>query len=69
MYPNPTKNTFKIDLKDTLEFKKVSIYNNLGQFIKSSTKLTINTSDLNSGIYFIEIETNLGKASKKLIIK
>ena len=69
IYPNPVKNNFTIDLQDNLEFNRASIYNSLGQIIKSSKELTINTSNLNTGIYFIEIETNKGKTTKKLIVE
>jgi len=69
IYPNPTKNSFTIDLKDNLEYKKVNIYNSLGQFIKSNKELTINTTNLSTGIYFVQIETNQGKATKKLVIE
>jgi len=69
LYPNPTKYSFTIDIEDNLEVEKVSIYNNLGQFIKSTKELTINTTNLNTGIYFVEIETTNGKATKKLIVE
>ncbi|MEQ3690833.1 MAG: T9SS type A sorting domain-containing protein [Flavobacterium sp.] len=36
--------------------------------VSSSTSLTsINVSDLNSGIYFVNIETDEGKSTKKII--
>jgi len=69
IYPNPTKTKFTIQLKNTTELKKVTIYNNLGQHVLTSKKLVINTSKLVSGLYFLEIETNKGKGSKKLIIE
>lgn len=67
--PNPAKNLVSIQLNENLILKNISIYNSLGQFIKSTKKLNINTSDLTSGFYYIEIETNKGKSSKKLIIE
>lgn len=69
IYPNPANNLFTIQLKDNLEVQKISIYNSLGQFIKSSKELSINTSNLSKGVYFLEVVTNFGKASKKLIIE
>ena len=68
IFPNPVQNSFTIQLKENIQLKKVRIYNNLGQLITSSKKLTINTSTFSSGIYFVEIETNKGKATKKLVI-
>ena len=69
IYPNPAKDQFTIELNTSLELQKVNIYSNLGQFIQSSQEHTIVTSNLASGIYYIEVITNKGKATKKLILK
>jgi len=69
IYPNPTKNFINIELNQGIEQKNINIYNALGQFVLSTNDLKINTSKLNSGVYFIEIETNKGKSAKKLIIE
>ena len=65
LYQNPVKEQFTIKLSQGLELKKVNIYNSLGQFISSTTKNSVNTINLPHGFYFIEIETNKGKATKK----
>jgi hypothetical protein len=67
--PNPAKNQFNVTLREGLQLQNINIYNNLGQFILSTTDTTFNTSRLNSGLYFVEVETNRGKATKKLIIE
>ena len=67
-YPNPASKEIKIELNNSI-LKEVSIYNNLGQFIKSSKKTAIDTSKLESGIYFLQVETNKGKSTKKLVIE
>jgi hypothetical protein len=69
LYPNPTTNQFTIELPLSQTLEKVNIYNNIGQFIKSSQKNIINTSKLSSGLYYVEIVTAQGKVAKKLIIK
>jgi hypothetical protein len=69
LFPNPTKNQFIIQFQDTLKLQKVNIYNNLGQLISTSKETTINTSHLTPGIYFIEVKTNKGISSQKLIIE
>ena len=69
LFPNPTEKHFKIILNNNFKLEKIVIYNTLGQFIKSSKKLIIDTSNLKLGIYYIQIETNKGKATKKIIIK
>ncbi len=69
LYPNPAKNQFTIELNTSLELQKVNIYSNLGQFIQSFRGQTIEVSNLASGIYYVEVITNKGKATKKLILK
>jgi len=68
LYPNPTKNEFYIKLSQGLELEKVNIYNYFGQSILSTKNVTIGTNDLASGVYYVEIETNQGKATKKIIV-
>ena len=69
LFPNPTKNQFTIQLQGNLKLQKVNIYNSLGQFISSAQKNIIKTSELSTGIYYVEIVTNQGKATKKIVIK
>ena len=68
IYPNPTKNQFTIELNPSVKLEKVFIYNTLGQLVLTSEEKTIDTSNLSSGSYIVELETNQGKDSKKLII-
>ena len=37
LYPNPTNTSFTIEFPEELQLKKVSIYNNLSQLVKTST--------------------------------
>lgn len=60
-YPNPTSDilnvSIPIELGSTISYE---IYNNLGQTVKkdqsNQNNFTINTSDLNSGIYFVKLQ-------------
>ncbi|WP_178991388.1 T9SS type A sorting domain-containing protein [Winogradskyella schleiferi] len=69
LYPNPTKKKLTIQLENNLELKNVNIFNNLGQLVLTSKETTIDSSIFSKGLYVVEIETNKGKASKKLIVK
>ncbi|NMH89352.1 T9SS type A sorting domain-containing protein [Flavivirga algicola] len=69
MAPNPASSQTTIALNKGLTLKKVSIYNNLGQFIKTTQKEIIDTSDLSTGLYYVQIVTDKGKAAKKLVIE
>jgi ELWxxDGT repeat protein len=67
LYPNPTSNSFFIE--SNIQLAKVSISNLQGKTIKTFNKNmeTYNVEDLTSGLYFINIQTEKGKITKKLI--
>lgn len=69
LYPNPASNQFTITLPDDQNLKKMNIYNKLGQFIHTSETSIVKTLYLASGLYYVEVITNKGKATKKLIVE
>ncbi|WP_299277213.1 T9SS type A sorting domain-containing protein [uncultured Psychroserpens sp.] len=69
MFPNPAKEEVTIELNDATTLNTVNIYNSLGKLIRTVNNLIIDTSKLASGLYYVEIKTNLGKATKKLVIQ
>jgi len=71
VYPNPSNGEFyiKMDRKQRVDYE---VYNVMGALVKSGTlepnsTLIINSFD--SGIYYLKIETEDGKAVKKLIVQ
>lgn len=68
LYPNPASKQFTIQLKEGLILEKVNVYNQLGEFIKEETQLIIDVSKLSKGLYLVEIITNKGKATKKVVV-
>jgi len=69
LYPNPASNQITIETQNTIEIKEITIYNSLGQRMISSLETNINTSQLVSGIYIVNIFTDQGIFSKKLIVE
>ncbi|WP_405610463.1 T9SS type A sorting domain-containing protein [Polaribacter sp. Asnod1-A03] len=69
MYPNPSKNKFNIELSSELIIKKIEVFNSIGLLVKTAQKKEITTSSFATGIYFVRITTNKGKAIEKLIIE
>ena len=69
IYPNPATDVLNIELQDDATLENVTIYNNLGQKIKTIKQNTIDVSILAKGLYFVEVTTNQGKASKKVIVE
>jgi len=69
LFPNPAKDQFTISLNKSLELDHINIYNHLAQLMSSTKETTVNTSHLSTGMYFVEVITDQGKATKKLIVK
>lgn len=73
IYPNPIENELNIEALEDFENLKINLYDFNGKLILSKTindnSLKINTSNLNSGIYLISIENELGKFNQKIIKK
>ena len=71
IYPNPFENEIAIKINDNVILSEVKIYNNIGQEVYSSSKnkKTLNLSALKSGLYLLNLKTNTGKASFKIIKK
>lgn len=67
MYPNPVEDSFIIKTNSNVEL--VVITNNLGQKVLELDDAikSINISEIPSGIYFVTIHSELGKATKRII--
>ena len=75
IFPNPAKEILNIEI-DQLNNEPIllTITNVLGEVIISNefenkTKLTLNTSHLNSGVYFVTLENSGAKSTQKIIIE
>ena len=68
LYPNPVKNTLNLALAEGVIILKTNIFNTLGQNLLSTSDATSwNISNFSKGIYLIEITTNFGVLTKKLV--
>ncbi|KQT31505.1 pectate lyase [Chryseobacterium sp. Leaf405] len=69
IYPNPVETTFSINISDPIE--QIVITNNIGEVVKNirGNNKTIDISSLQSGIYFVQIKTNKGSSTQKIIKK
>jgi len=73
LHPNPTKNIVNISFPSGVTIQYIAIYNPLGQLVKQLTASEINTSTaidvsaLRTGTYFMEINSNQGKTTKKFV--
>lgn len=69
LYPNPVTNELNIGASDSKIIEKVSVFNLIGQLVKSvdSNKRTIDMSDLSNGTYLVKVQTNEGIIDRKII--
>lgn len=69
-FPNPFNSELKLRLPDNCR-AEVKIYNEFGQLIRSFTQennlVSIATDDLSNGVYFLEVSSDLGNASIKVV--
>ena len=70
VYPNPVRNTLHINVADA-QIQQIRIFDISGKLVKETTvannTLSINIEELNSGLYQLQLITNKGVISKKLI--
>ena len=69
LFPNPTNSQVQINTSNDIDIIRVELYNVLGQQIKIATKSTIEMSYLPSGLYYLQISTDLGTVTKTIIRK
>ncbi len=71
VYPNPTNDIVNIVSLSTI--RKITVVNSLGQTVSSFDAngylYTMNTANMNSGLYFLQIDTEKGLITKKLQVK
>lgn len=74
LFPNPTSDNITISVSSTIpDFSGFSIFNNLGQRIREGyivlkdKSFTLQTSDLDPGIYQVHFKTPSGKVTKQFV--
>ncbi|WP_170179802.1 T9SS type A sorting domain-containing protein [Flavivirga rizhaonensis] len=68
---NPFENNLSLKIPNNIQVLKTKIYNNLGQTVYSSleNKSTLELYNLESGLYILNLKTNYGNTSFKIIKK
>jgi hypothetical protein len=69
LYPNPVKDVLNFQSKDNTTINSIEIYNTLGNIVLAVTNAisTVDVSRLQSGNYFVKVNTNLGVSNTKFI--
>ncbi len=72
-YPNPTKDKFVVDTNNESQIKAIVITDLNGRVVKNvnfenvASTAQVDISDLNLGVYFLTITTDLGVGTSKII--
>lgn len=66
IYPNPTNGTVTIESGD-LQVSDVQINDMLGKTLLTTNTKTLNISSLSSGLYIVNLHTNAGTVSKRIV--
>lgn len=69
IFPNPTTNTINLRFNKQVTNLQTELVNNIGQTLYKGNNNSIDISKFSSGIYFLKIGTDQGKAIKKIIIQ
>ncbi|WP_284652160.1 DUF7619 domain-containing protein [Flavobacterium terrisoli] len=73
VYPNPADTVLNLKAQSEIGVKSINIYNALGQIVmaipNAESVSTIDVSDIQSGTYFIKVNTDKGTANTKFIKK
>jgi hypothetical protein len=76
LYPNPNKGSFTIEFKELTGSYSVEVFDVTGQTIyennydqSASLTQTINLQNTTTGVYFINIKTDNGLVTKKIVIQ
>ncbi|WP_405574572.1 T9SS type A sorting domain-containing protein [Winogradskyella sp. Asnod2-B02-A] len=65
--PNPIKNELLIKLNNSDILREVNLFDISGKLVLRSNATTINTSHLESGMYLVQITTEKGSFTRKLV--
>jgi len=65
--PNPVADILQITNLGGLSLENVSIYGITGDLLQNTSETTINFSSFEAGIYFVEVTTNAGMLTKKIV--
>ena len=69
IYPNPVSDVLTIEVAPSISYIKTVVYSLLGEKLMETNGITIDFSNLSKGVYFMEVFTDSGSSTKKIIKK
>ncbi len=67
VYPNPVSELLQVDVSEGIVLERIAVFSILGQQLINSTEGIVNFSSLSQGVYFVEVRTDQGRVTKKVI--
>ncbi len=67
IFPNPTSNRLFVNTKNNIDITLLEIYSMQGQLLKTTTSKEIDVNELTAGIYFLNVQTDKGLFTKKIM--
>ncbi len=67
LYPNPASSSLQVKTSKTIFFEKANVYSTLGKRIIETKQNQINLETLSAGIYLVEVVTDKGSVTKKIV--
>lgn len=67
MFPNPVSEKLQIRVAEGVVFEKATLYSILGEELFFTSEENVDCSQLAAGIYFVEVTTDRGSISKKIV--
>ena len=67
IFPNPTSGILNIETDNSNVIIKVDVFSLIGKKVHESTSKTIDLNSLNSGIYLLEVQTNIGFSTHRIV--
>jgi len=71
IFPNPAST--QLNIQSEVNIEQITLINLVGQAIfeeqANSTKITLSTSELETGIYFVKVKTTKGVVNKRIVIQ
>jgi hypothetical protein len=67
LYPNPASEILFISVSEGLGFQNATVFSVLGERLLVSSKAIIEVSSLSQGVYFVEVNTDHGSITEKIV--
>lgn len=67
IFPNPVSELLEINISKGIGLEKIIVFSTLGQQLMHSVERTVDFSSLAQGVYFVEIQTDHGGMTKKVV--